>query len=228
MDRRIQESRRQEARGAQRHGGRVQPGSGSGRYNKGDVKTEFELIEYKRTDGKSIVVKAADLALHRQRALLANRIPFFGIEVGGHDYLIVSEYDLDIVVERRAREIAIQRGLGDAGPTESGVQSTSEVRRSGKSPERSVLSRAAPVSQGSARQSDDAADDGRGVEGLLPRPNVPRGPRVPGAPRMFRVVNGELAEARDMGRTQRAGALQAEGSARTRGRISRVIGGDKT
>lgn len=231
MDRKIRQSREQEARGARQHGGRVQPGSGSGRYNRGDVKTPNELIEYKRTDFKTIRIDSTDLAVLRDRALRASRTPMFGIEVGGRDYVIVDQHDLECIIERRARELAgdnIQCGLGDAGPAESEAQPAAKVRRGSQQRERSVLSGAAPVSAGRDRRANDATAYGRAIESVLPRPKVSRGPRLPRADRVPRMVNDKLAETRRVGRTIGAGARQTQGTPRARTRASRVIGGDQT
>lgn len=223
-------SHEQEQRGALQHNGRVQPGSGSGQHNKGDVKTKYELIEYKRTDGKAIRVEAADLAKNRGRALVEQRTPLFGIEVGGRDYIIADQFDFDELIERRAREIAgriILRRTG-SGATESEILHAAEMCGSGESSERAVLSGAASVSQGQERESNVPAADGGGGEGLLLRPQIPRGPRVPRAPRVPRLGNRELAEVRGVGRAQRTGESKAEDTARGRSRTSRLIGGDST
>lgn len=83
----------QEERGASRHGGRVQPGSGGGPRHKADVRTATHSIEYKRTDKKSIIIKLEDLEKVRMEALLEGRKPLFGIEIGGRGYLLVPEED---------------------------------------------------------------------------------------------------------------------------------------
>lgn len=220
MDKKIAASRAQEARGAKQHDGRVQPGSGSGPYNRGDVKSEHYLIEYKRTDKKSITIKQGDLALHRLRALNTGRTPFFGIEVGGVDYLLVQSSDIDELIERRAGDLIRARGgdtagLGNARPAKPTVQPAPKMRGGGNSRERSVLPRAEEVAEDLDRRTDDTAADGTGCEGVLLGDRAGRS-RVPRPQRMPRLGDGELAAIRSVGRTQRAGKGKAERP--TRGR----------
>lgn len=87
----------QERRTATAHGGRRQPGSGSTWNRKGDVKTKLTLIENKRTDAKSITLKAVDLEKICREAWAENRRPVLCFEVGGKSYVALSEDDyLDI------------------------------------------------------------------------------------------------------------------------------------
>lgn len=86
-------SKAQERRTATAHGGRVQPGSGSTWNRKGDVKTKLTLIENKRTDAKSITLKAADLEKIWKEAWAENRRPVLGFEVGGKNYVVLPEDD---------------------------------------------------------------------------------------------------------------------------------------
>lgn len=101
--RRIKASQKQEKRGAAQRGGRVQPGSGSQVAKKGDVRTprvpsatgttSGRLIEYKRTDGKSIRLTTVMLEKIRTEALLEGREHLLGFELGGRDYVVVpAEY----------------------------------------------------------------------------------------------------------------------------------------
>lgn len=229
MDRRMRASRAQEKRGADQHGGRVQPGSGSGRYQQGDVKTGLELIEYKRTDAQSIIVKAVDLVAIRDKALVANREPLFGIEVGGRDYLIAAREDVDHLIQQRAERLArdiVQRRLGDAGPAQSEVQSATKVRRRSQSRERPVLPGAASVSEGQRRPADDAAGDGRNQQGLLSRSQRRTG--VPRADRMPRMGTGKPPASWGLGRNERAGAVQTARAQAARSPLSRLIGGGDT
>lgn len=94
VPRNLARSRAQEKRGASLHGGRVQPGSGNGRHHKGDVRSENYLIEYKRTDGKQLAIKAEWLEKIRQEALVIGRVPLFGFELGGRDYVVMEAADL--------------------------------------------------------------------------------------------------------------------------------------
>lgn len=103
VQRRIRASQKQEKRGAMQNGGRVQPGSGSQVARKGDVRTprvpgatrttSGRLIEYKRTDGKSIRLTTAVLEKIRTEALLDGRGHLLGFELGGRDYMVVPAED---------------------------------------------------------------------------------------------------------------------------------------
>lgn len=101
--RRIKASQKQEQRGAEQLGGRVRPGSGSKVSAKGDVRTprppgvtgvvSGRLIEYKRTDSKSIRLTTVMLEKIRTEALLEGRRHLLGFELGGRDYLVVPAED---------------------------------------------------------------------------------------------------------------------------------------
>lgn len=108
---RIKASQKQEQRGAKEHGGRVRPGSGSMVAAKGDVRTSHGagvspvtsgmLIEYKRTDKKSISITIVMLEKIRREALLDGRRPRLGIELGGRDWVLVPVEDY-LELEERA------------------------------------------------------------------------------------------------------------------------------
>jgi hypothetical protein len=99
----LRTSQAQEKRGAKLHGGRVRPGSGSQAAAKGDVRTprasgatghtSGRLIEYKRTNGKSIRLTTVVLEKIRAEALLEGRGHLLGFELGGRDYVIVPAED---------------------------------------------------------------------------------------------------------------------------------------
>lgn len=94
----VRTSQKQERRGAEQHGGRVRPGSGSKPAAKGDVRTSTNagesiatsgmLIEYKRTEGKGIRLTTVMLEKIRREALLDGRRPLLGFELGGRDYVV--------------------------------------------------------------------------------------------------------------------------------------------
>lgn len=112
--RRIKESQKQEKRGASQLGGRVRPGSGSMIAAKGDVRTSTTagqsmvasgmLVEYKRTDKKSISVTVMMLEKIRREALLDGRRPRLGIELGGRDWIMVPAEDYLELEERASGE----------------------------------------------------------------------------------------------------------------------------
>jgi hypothetical protein len=109
-DQRLQRSRRQEARGASLHGGSRNAGSGNTPWRKNDVRVDRDyLIEYKRTDKKSITIKLEDLETCRTNALLEGREPLLGIEIGGRDWVMVEAAEFE-----RIRSGCARTGL-DAG-----------------------------------------------------------------------------------------------------------------
>ena len=107
--RRIKKSQAQEKRGAEQHGGRVRPGSGSQEAAKGDVRTPRSvelgelpatLIEFKRTDGKGIRLTTVMLEKIRREALLEGRAHLLGFELGGRNYIVLSSEDYLDLKER--------------------------------------------------------------------------------------------------------------------------------
>lgn len=102
MDERIRASRKQEARVAAKYGGTVNSGSGNGWIRKSDVRADGRvLFELKHTNAKSISIKAEDLEKNRKIAWLESRTPWFGFHLGGRDYVILEEADLDELLEER-------------------------------------------------------------------------------------------------------------------------------
>jgi hypothetical protein len=85
----------QEKRGAERFGGYVNPGSGNGWLHKSDVRTPDFLIEYKRTDKQSFILKQKELNTAETQALLENRLMLFGIQLGNRNYILLTEEDFD-------------------------------------------------------------------------------------------------------------------------------------
>jgi hypothetical protein len=84
-------SRRQEKAGADRFGGRVVPGSGSGWANKNDVRTPDLSIEYKFTDKKSYSLKSQDLLKAERQALIDSGRQFaFIVELEGREWVTIS------------------------------------------------------------------------------------------------------------------------------------------
>lgn len=113
---RLARSRAQEARGASLHGGRRNAGSGNTPWKKNDVRVDRDyLIEYKRTDRKSITIKLEDLETCRTNALLEGRQPLFGIEIGGRDWVMAEAAEFERIRSGCART--------------DGVADTSEVSR---------------------------------------------------------------------------------------------------
>jgi hypothetical protein len=88
----MKRSQAQETRGAKLHGGERNAVSGALPFRKNDVRTPTELVEYKRTDKKSITIKLADLEDVRTNAILSGRTALFGIEIGGRDYILAEAH----------------------------------------------------------------------------------------------------------------------------------------
>ena len=71
------------------------PGSGATPFRKGDVRTSRELVEYKRTGKTQITLKAKDLQKIQTEALVEGRQALLGFEVGGKNYVVLSENDYE-------------------------------------------------------------------------------------------------------------------------------------
>lgn len=96
VDPKIARSRAQERRGVKQHGGSQNVGSGNTPYRKSDVRLDRDyLIEYKRTDKKSLTIKLEDLETNRTNAYLEGRNPLFGIELGGRDWIMVEASEFE-------------------------------------------------------------------------------------------------------------------------------------
>lgn len=95
----LKRSQAQEKRLAKRHGGTVNAGSGNGN-RKGDVRTEGGyLIEAKcraRPDAKQITIKLDALKEVAYHAAASGRIPVLSFELGGRDYYILEQADVDL------------------------------------------------------------------------------------------------------------------------------------
>lgn len=89
----MKRSQAQERRGAASFGGTVNSGSGNGEWRKNDVLTPEFSIEFKRTDKKQYTFKSAELLTAEKHALLDGRIMLFGIELGGRNYVLLTEED---------------------------------------------------------------------------------------------------------------------------------------
>jgi len=79
----LRRSQAQEKKSALAHGGKRQPGSGSGWARKGDVRTKSTLIENKRTDARQITLKADHLEKIWFEAWSEGRRPLLEFELGG-------------------------------------------------------------------------------------------------------------------------------------------------
>lgn len=90
---------RQEKDFAKKVGGRVNPGSGSGWRQRQDVRTPDYLWEMKYTGKKQVTIKSGDLEQLRKHALMEDRTPAMHLQVGGRNYVLLSEDDFLALVE---------------------------------------------------------------------------------------------------------------------------------
>lgn len=95
--RHILKSRKQEKLIAKKFCGRVQPGSGSGWENHGDVKTEKFLCECKRTDGSGIRITKKILDKIEKQAVQCGREALLVMEIGGKNYYVLAERTFDMI-----------------------------------------------------------------------------------------------------------------------------------
>ena len=90
----IKASRKQEKRTAERYRGSRTVNSGSKWYSKNDVRSEHLLIENKLTENtKSYTIKFKDLDELRQRAILDDRLPVLQFDLGGRNFVVLTEED---------------------------------------------------------------------------------------------------------------------------------------
>jgi hypothetical protein len=126
---RLRKSRQQEARGASLHGGSRNAGSGNTPWRKNDVRVDNDyLIEYKRTDGKSITLQLSDLEDLRTNALLESRTPLMGIEIGSRDWTLIPTDEFERMRSQGAGgrldagEVPERRPRSDVPADRSGAQ----------------------------------------------------------------------------------------------------------
>lgn len=89
----LNKPRQQEIRIAKRVGGERNAMSGAGWRRKHDVREDGVLWEMKRTNKRSITIKADDLESVRKQALLEGRSPALGFELAERNYVILTEDD---------------------------------------------------------------------------------------------------------------------------------------
>lgn len=97
VDRRLQDSRKQEKRLAEHYGGRRTPGSGNGWVKKNDVRSPDLSIEAKTTAKKQFTLKADDLERGERHALLDGRDFVFVIEMNGREWVVLAREDFDLL-----------------------------------------------------------------------------------------------------------------------------------
>lgn len=135
---RIKKSREQEERGVRRHGGSRNAGSGNTPWRKNDQRVDNEyLIEYKRTDKRSITLQLSDLEALRTNALLEGRLPLMGIEIGGRDWTLIPADEFECMRRRSgaggrlgAGEVHQRRSRGDVSTLGTAEQEDPQRRQS--------------------------------------------------------------------------------------------------
>lgn len=90
----MKKSVRQEKKAAQAYKGSRQPGSGAGWVRKNDVRSDDFLIECKLTENaKTYTIKFSDLRELAVRALQEDRTPVLQFDLGGKQYVILTQDD---------------------------------------------------------------------------------------------------------------------------------------
>ncbi|MEU7147076.1 hypothetical protein AB0B15_03390 [Streptomyces sp. NPDC045456] len=92
-------SQRQEQRLATRYDGRRNPGSGNGWLHKNDVRSDRFSFEAKTTTKKSYSLKLDELLAAEKHALISGREMVFVTEIGGRNWMTVSQNTFDTLVE---------------------------------------------------------------------------------------------------------------------------------
>jgi hypothetical protein len=185
---RLSRSRRQEREGMQRFGGVQNPRSGARWDRKNDGRTDWELIEFKRTDNqKSITLHHKDLRALRLHAVVECRVPVLCFELAGEHFVVLPDGDY--------HEITARRGLTSrlrTGPTRL-------VRRS------QVPGDVRPRGQSVLRRLPAQRTGERG-QGSLPRNPSRLTGTLPSGRGVSGVRTGERGEVGRLGGLQRKGA----------------------
>jgi hypothetical protein len=174
-----------------RFGGVTNPRSGARWDRKNDGRTTAELVEFKRTDNRhSITLLYSDLIGLYRHAVAESRRPVLAFELGGRNWVVLSESDYHELAERRY----------EPSPTSDlRADETSLVRRRQvPGPQRhwasqSVLRRPPAQWTGSGSQVRMSGDT----------PPAPRS--VPGPSAMSRLRPGKRGEVGRLGGLQRKG-----------------------
>jgi len=172
-----------------RFGGQQSPRSGAGWSRKNDGRTDWELVEFKRTDNRSVItLRHADLDALYRHAVVESRVPVLGFELCGDNFVVLRESDYhELVLHRQQPDPP--GDLREGGPH---LAEPGEV----PGPARKPVLRRVPTQQLS----------GPGGEERLPR-NPPGPPRpLPGPGGLSRLRDSQRGEVRRLGRNQRKGA----------------------
>jgi len=172
-----------------RFGGTQSPRSGAGWSRKNDGRTEWELIEFKRTDNRrSITLLVDDLDSLYHHAVVESRRAVLGFELCGKHWVVLPEPDYhELVLHRQPPDPP-----GDLREDGSELAGPGEV----PGPARKPVLRRVPAQQ----------QPGPGSQKRVPG-NPPGPPRpLPGPGGLSQLRHRQRGEVRRLGRNQRKGA----------------------
>jgi hypothetical protein len=95
----LKRSQRQEKGLAKKYDGKVSPGSGNGWIHKNDVRNDEFSFEAKTTEKRQYPLKVDELVLAERNALLSGREMVFVIEMGGRNWMVLSQETFDTILE---------------------------------------------------------------------------------------------------------------------------------
>jgi hypothetical protein len=186
---RLKRSRRQEKEGMERFGGVRNPRSGARWDRRNDGRTSFELVEFKRTDNqRCITINYTDLVELHRHAVVEDRIPVLGFDLGGDHFVVLPEREYFELSEHRRRS----GPAADPDPPLAALDGTGQVQGGVRLHLRQPLVRRSPAQRsGSGGQV--------GVPGHPPGPPRP----LPGPRRLSRVRPRQRREVGGLGRVLR-------------------------
>lgn len=95
----LKRSQIQETKLAGHYGGIVNQGSGNGWIHKNDVRSERFSFEAKTTEKKSYSLRLSDLLKAEKNALISGREMVFAVELGGRNWMVVSQETFDTLLD---------------------------------------------------------------------------------------------------------------------------------
>ncbi|MGD6750301.1 hypothetical protein [Streptomyces sp. BH105] len=99
VNRGLKRSQKQEKGLAAKYDGKVSPGSGNGWIHKNDVRNGELSFEAKTTEKSQYPLKLDELKLAEKNALLSGREMVFVIEMGGRNWMVLSQETFDTLLE---------------------------------------------------------------------------------------------------------------------------------
>ncbi|MFJ2113371.1 hypothetical protein ACIOEX_16045 [Streptomyces sp. NPDC087850] len=95
----LKRSQDQEKKLAVHYGGTVNAGSGNGWMHKNDVRSDRFSFEAKTTEKKSYSLKLDELVKAEKNALISGREMVFAVEIGGRNWMVVSQDTFDTLLD---------------------------------------------------------------------------------------------------------------------------------